>query len=130
MRRQRLHLVPLFTVLCFFPGRAPAAVDYLRDVKPILRIHCFRRHGPLRAEADLRLDTRDRALRGGESGAALAPGSIPDSLLLQRITADSDTRMPPDTEPLTAAQIETLKNWVAAGANLSLIHISEPTRPY
>ena len=117
MRRQRSHLVPLLTVLCCFPGKAPAAVDYLRDVKPILRIHCFRCHGPLRAEADLRLDTRDRALRGGESGTVLTPGSIPDSLLLQRITADSDTRMPPDTEPLTAAQIETLKNWVSAGAN-------------
>ena len=117
MRRQRLHLVPLFTVLCFFPGRAPAAVDYLRDVKPILRIHCFRCHGPLRVEAGLRLDTRDRALRGGESGAALKPGNAPDSLLLQRITADADTRMPPDTDPLTEAQIETLVNWVSAGAN-------------
>ena len=115
--RNGAQLVLMFTALNLSPQLAPAAVDYLRDVKPILRIHCFRCHGPLRAESGLRLDTRARALRGGESGAALTPGNITDSLLLQRITADKTTRMPPDTEPLTEEQIDLLKTWISAGAN-------------
>ena len=49
-------------------------IDYVRDVKPILKRNCFRCHGPLKAESRLRLDTKALALKGGESGAALAPG--------------------------------------------------------
>ena len=52
-------------------GRA----SFYDDVKPILSIHCYKCHGPETAKSDLRLDLRERALKGGKSGArAVAPG--------------------------------------------------------
>ncbi len=95
---------------------AADAVDYERDVKTILKTHCFRCHGPLKAESGLRLDTKALALKGGENGAALVPGKAGESKIVQRVTGDDETRMPPEGERLSDAQIETLKKWIAGGA--------------
>ncbi len=40
------------------------AVEYLRDVKPILRARCYACHGALKQEAGLRLDTVAAMRRG------------------------------------------------------------------
>ena len=107
-----------FLVVCATPAAVFAAggIDYVRDVKPILKMHCFRCHGPLKAESGLRLDTKALALKGGESGPALVPGNSDASNLVQRITGDDDSRMPPEGERLGDKEIETLKKWIAAGA--------------
>ena len=90
--------------------------DYIRDVKPILRNHCFRCHGPQKAKAKLRLDTRALALKGGKHGPAFVVGNVEKSLLLQKIAAVEDSRMPPEGEPLSEKQIELLKTWITDGA--------------
>jgi mono/diheme cytochrome c family protein len=116
----------VWTVLCWgaFASVAvgQASVDYRREVQPILAEHCARCHGgdeKTRA-AGLRLDIRDGALQGGESGdAAIVPGHPDRSALVKRITStDPDVVMPPPSEnkPLTAAQKETLRKWIADGA--------------
>jgi hypothetical protein len=98
------------------------AVDFSRDVRPILSNHCFKCHGPDAAERQggLRLDVRDEALAAADSGQhAIVPGDPSKSELVERITsADADLRMPPASEkkPLTAAQQDILKRWIAAGA--------------
>src|SRR5207248_652932 len=46
------------------------AVDYARDVRPILQDNCYRCHDARKQTAALRLDVRSRARRGGESGKA------------------------------------------------------------
>ena len=119
-------------VECATPGLLFSAdgVDYLRDVKPILKMHCFRCHGPLKAESGLRLDTKTLALKGGESGAALVPGNSDASNLVQRITGDDDSRMPPEGERLDDKQIETLKQWIAAGANSPADEIADNPRSH
>ena len=94
------------------------AVDYRRDVRPILARSCFKCHGPDEdaREADLRLDLQagSRADLGGYQ--AIVPGSVDESELIARVTSeDADLRMPP-TEPLSAGEIETLKAWIAGGA--------------
>ena len=98
------------------PSLAADEVDYVRDVKPILKTHCFRCHGPLKTESGLRLDTKALALKGGESGPALILGNAATSELVRRITGDNDSRMPPEGDRLTSAEIETLKKWIAGGA--------------
>jgi len=91
--------------------------DYIREVKPILRAHCLRCHGPLKAKAKLRLDTLTFALKGGKEGPALVAGNAEKSLLVQKITAEKkEERMPPEGKPLTEKQIKILKNWIATGA--------------
>ena len=103
------------------PGPAPTtpapAVDFARDVQPILAASCVRCHGPRKTEGALRLDTPEGLRKGGDSGAAFAPGDGKGSLLYQRLVAeDPDKRMPRRRRPLTPAQIETVRRWIDGGA--------------
>ena len=97
-------------------------VDFTRDIRPILSDHCYNCHGqdPASRKADLRLDIRDAALKGGESGeAAIVPGQPEKSALIARIMShDRDEVMPPPKakNPLKPEQIEKLRQWVASGA--------------
>ena len=63
------------------------AVDYVRDVKPILAERCYSCHGAIRQKAGLRLDTAALIRRGGDSGPAIEPGQSDESLLIERVTA-------------------------------------------
>ena len=97
-------------------------VRFNRDVRPILSDTCFHCHGPDEKErkGGLRLDVRAEALKPAKSGAtAIVPGKPEQSEIINRIhSKDADEVMPPDTlhKNLTTAQRETLKNWVAQGA--------------
>jgi mono/diheme cytochrome c family protein len=96
---------------------AMAAVDFDRDVKPIFAKHCAACHGAGKQKGGLRLDRRADALTGGDSGAAIAPGKPADSPLLKRVTsADPAERMPPKGDPLSPAQVATLRAWIEQGA--------------
>ena len=53
-------------------------------------------------------------LQGGESGAALVPGKLDESLLIDAIRYQS-FEMPP-TKPLAESEIAILTNWVTKGA--------------
>ncbi|MGC6488000.1 MAG: PSD1 and planctomycete cytochrome C domain-containing protein, partial [Planctomycetota bacterium] len=102
--------------------RAPrAAVDYLRDVRPILAQHCYRCHGPDEAEreGDLRLDRKQDAFEDRGDYAVVAPGDPADSELILRVTSDDpDEVMPPPEcdDALEPAEVEVLRAWIAAGA--------------
>lgn len=101
---------------------APSSPDFLRDVRPILSSHCFKCHGPDEntRKAGLRLDIREAAIQPSKSGeVAIVPGQPESSELLKRVlTSDEDDVMPPPStkHPLTDAQKEVLKAWIAAGA--------------
>ena len=99
-------------------GRADEAVDYARDIQPLLARRCFACHGPDTQEAGLRLDDAAVATAPLASGARAVVPSAPDaSALLARITSDDpDLRMPPEGPRLSAAQVEALRGWIAAGA--------------
>lgn len=95
-----------------------AAVDFKADVLPILQQRCVECHGPEKQKGKLRLDTRDDAFKGGKTGPAFKGGSVDESLALQRVSLAKghDDIMPPEGDPLTEAQIKTLKDWIADGA--------------
>ena len=112
----RISVVMLLAAVVSAPAVAADGVDYLRDVKSIFKTHCVRCHGPLKSESGLRLDTKALALKGGENGAALAPGQAAASLLLKRVSAKKEMRMPPEGAGLSKAEIGTLTRWIAAGA--------------
>jgi cytochrome c553 len=101
-------------------GRATAeTVDFSRDVQPLFARRCVACHGPETREAGLRLDDRAAATRELASGGrAIAPGNPGESGILARVTStDPDVRMPPDGPRLSAAQVESLRSWIAAGAD-------------
>lgn len=115
---------------------SPRAIDYERDVKPILKSKCFGCHGPKQAQSGLRLDLRQNALRGGDYGVVIVPGHASDSALIQRVTGSSAAlQMPPDDEPpLDHDEIETLRAWIDQGAEmpgnaLGNEAVSRPTDP-
>lgn len=99
-------------------ARADESVDYVRQIKPILQSRCYACHGVLKQEAGLRLDTAALAVRGSENGPIVQPGTADESPLLKRISSNEESmRMPPEGEPLTAAQIALIRAWIAQGAN-------------
>src|SRR2546429_5061045 len=99
------------------------AVDFDRDIRPVLSDKCFACHGPDEKErkAKFRLDRKDDAFKPLKSGdLAIVPGHPEKSELIARITTkDEDALMPPPKsgKQLTAAQIDLLRRWIAEGAN-------------
>jgi len=111
----------IWAVLAAVPASAqtqPAAVDYERDVRPILAERCFGCHGPRQAQSGLRLDLRQNALRGGDYGVVIVPGNSAGSKLIKRITgSEAGVQMPP-TGVLPQHQIDVLRAWIDAGADM------------
>ncbi|MGV3531455.1 MAG: DUF1549 domain-containing protein, partial [Chthoniobacteraceae bacterium] len=99
-----------------------ARVSYNRDVRPILSDNCFACHGPDKdkRESGLRLDVREEALKPAKSeDLAIVPGKPDESQLIVRIFSEfEDDVMPPPKshKKLTSEQKETLKRWIAEGA--------------
>ena len=86
----------------------------------ILNVKCISCHGRIKQEAGLDLRSRESLLRGGHSGPAMVPGRPDQSLLVRRVAA---AEMPPKELvkeakliPVTAAELGTLRRWIAAGA--------------
>ncbi len=112
----------LLFVLAAAHLHAADAPDFSRDVRPILSQHCFKCHGPddKARKGGLRLDIRESAMKEAKSGSiAIVPGKPDGSELVARIfTSDEDELMPPPAakRALTPEQKDTLRRWVASGA--------------
>src|SRR5437016_14020160 len=70
------------------PDAANMQVDFTRDVKPILQANCYSCHGPSQQLSGLRLDIEVPALRGGDSGVVLIPGTGPQRHIPRRLARD------------------------------------------
>jgi hypothetical protein len=88
------------------------APDFDRDVAPVLARRCLGCHGDAEPKGGLDLSQRARALAGGESGPAIAPGQPEESPLWERVESGE---MPPKAA-LPAAERAVLRGWIAAGA--------------
>ena len=91
-------------------------------MRPILASHCFKCHGQDEGsrKAKLRLDVREDALKPAKSDELpIVPGQPDKSEVVRRILTDNeDDLMPPPgaKNPLTPADKEILKRWIAQGA--------------
>jgi len=99
-----------------------SAVDFNRDIRPVLSDKCFACHGPDAAhvKGDLRLDLRGNAVRKHKDGhAAIVPGEPDRSELIVRITAtDPDDKMPPADfhKEIKPEEVKALRQWIKEGA--------------
>ncbi|HUY35573.1 MAG TPA: PSD1 and planctomycete cytochrome C domain-containing protein [Pirellulales bacterium] len=116
-----------YVVGCFPAGRSAAAdeavaqaapaVDYSRQIKPLLSDRCYACHGPDAGQrkGDLALHVRSEAVK-----EAIKPGNAAASTLIERLTShDPEFRMPPvDSKkpPLTPDEIEQVRRWIDEGA--------------
>ncbi|MCI0359414.1 MAG: PSD1 and planctomycete cytochrome C domain-containing protein, partial [Planctomycetaceae bacterium] len=98
------------------PVITPEQEKFFEDkVRPILAASCLDCHGPKKAESGLRLDSRQAALEGGDSGErAVVPREPDRSLLVKAINHTGDIHMPPDGR-LPAEQIAILTDWIRQG---------------
>ena len=100
-------------ILLLFLAAAPDA-DFEKRIRPLLVEHCQRCHGPKKAMASLRLDSRAGLLKGGDGGPVVKPGDPDGSRLVQAVRHVGDLRMP--KKKLPEADIAALAAWVKAGA--------------
>jgi hypothetical protein len=99
---------------------ADAGVEFFEQkVRPVLVDTCYKCHSASadKVKGGLLLDTRDGLLKGGDSGAAIAPGDPEKSLLIKAVRyTDENLQMPPKNKKLSAEQISALEQWVKMGA--------------
>jgi hypothetical protein len=113
----------LIALLACSPLLAPAAEPDPADVehfelkiRPVLAGTCFKCHGGDNTSGQLRVDSRQALLRGGDRGPALVPHDVEASLLIRALRHDADDlQMPPD-EPLPPAVVADFATWIKRGA--------------
>ncbi len=116
----------------------PPAVEFNRDIRPILSDVCFTCHGPdsTKRKAGLRLDTEEGAKIKRRRRQAFVPGKPEQSeAFLRIVSADETEQMPPPGahRKLTPRQIELVRRWIEQGArwqkHWALLPPSRPQPP-
>ncbi|MEI6232168.1 MAG: DUF1553 domain-containing protein [Planctomycetota bacterium] len=119
MSNSRTLLLTAFAFLSALAHAGDTGVDFFeKKIRPALVEHCYSCHSAKaeKIKGKLRVDSRTLLLKGGESGAAVVPGNLEKSLLVEAVAySNTDLQMPPDKK-LPAALIEDFKTWVKAGA--------------
>ena len=93
-------------------------ISFGAQVRPILEATCYECHGAERQKGELRLDSAEAILKGGEmEGASVVAGKPEESPLYKRtvLEADHPDIMPAKGDPLTSEQTEILKAWIWQG---------------
>ncbi len=109
MRYKNRFFLTLFMACALLPAQTAG------NAQAVMAAKCLGCHGEARM-SDLDLRDRASALKGGKRGAAIVPGDAARSLFVQAIDGKGPLKMPPGNAGLTAAEIQTLRDWVAAGA--------------
>ena len=122
-RTKELFLVLRISALAAVASVIAPAVEFGRDVQPLLADRCFACHGPDAAQrqAGLRLDIRSAALAPTASGRVpIQPGDPDGSEVLRRASSpDPVLRMPPaymGHQPLAPEDLALLRRWIEEGA--------------
>ena len=118
----RLALGLVVTLSSGPTASAEDARGFDASVAPILARRCLDCHSGAEPKGKLDLSRRDRAMAGGESGEAIAPGKPEDSLLWEQVESGE---MPPKA-PLSGEEKAALRDWIAAGASWG----TDPIDPY
>src|SRR5256714_12312007 len=103
MRPRFARVTQFLGLACFTAGlttvaAAEPAVDFTRDIRPILSDACYHCHGPDKAKrkARLRLDSEADVFADRDGHKIVVPGEPDKSELYLRITAtEQSERMPP-----------------------------------
>jgi len=97
------------------------AISFTRDIHPILTERCFKCHLGDEKRGGFSMNTRESLLAGGEQGLAVKSGDAENSLLIALVESeDVKERMPSKADPLTPAEIATLRAWIDEGLNWDL----------
>ncbi len=98
------------------PPETDPTAFFETKIRPVLVTHCYSCHSTQapKVKGGLLLDTRAGIRKGGDSGPAVVPGQLDQSLLLTALRYEGP-QMPPKGQ-LPAAVIADFEKWVALGA--------------
>ncbi len=111
-------------LLFVLPGRAEdlssaGGLEFFETrIRPVLAEKCYKCHAAdsEKLKGGLQVDHRDHLMAGGDTGAALEPGDVKGSLLIESLRyKNQDLQMPPK-ERLNAKVVKDFERWVADGA--------------
>lgn len=95
----------------------PEKIDFWRDIDPIFKRVCYECHDAKEQKGELRMDSREAQLKGGEGGPSIIPGDSKKSLTMIRIRGEGeDPRMPKKKPPLSEHEIALIAKWIDTGA--------------
>ena len=122
MKFDRVHVSTFFAaVIVFCSAMSSVFADegtefFEKKIRPVLVERCYKCHSdqPGGVKGGLRLDSRELARKGGDSGAAVVPGNLDASLLWSAIRYEG-LEMPPDGK-LTDDTIADFETWIKMGA--------------
>jgi mono/diheme cytochrome c family protein/uncharacterized membrane protein len=100
-------------------ANVPEAVVYRDIVQPILSVHCVQCHNPTKMKGDLRMDSYELLMKGGENGPVFVTGKGLESEMIERclLPLEDDEHMPPKGKrQLSESQIALLTWWIDQGA--------------
>ena len=122
MHMKRIFSLSVVALLAAAPGLTAAeAVDFEKQIRPILELNCVGCHYEGHDKGELRLDIKAGAFKGGvDNGAGITPGKLKQSAIYAAITAasDDDKLMPPKKKggPLPKESIALIAGWIEQGA--------------
>lgn len=92
--------------------------DLNLEVRTILAHNCYSCHGEAKSKGELKLDSKDAIMKGGENGVVVVPNHPDKSELIRRISLPKGHKdaMPTKGKMLSAKEIDVLKLWIAKGA--------------
>jgi WD40 repeat protein/mono/diheme cytochrome c family protein len=115
---------PLLALFALSPASPAADPTYWQDVRPIFRKHCTVCHSERKlsepdVSAGLALDRPENVRKGSKGGKVpvLVAGKPDESLVVTLLRSkDKKRAMPLDADPLSEAEVATIRKWVQAGA--------------
>lgn len=124
-------LLTLISAAALLGGWNANAVDFEKEVLPILKERCFDCHSKEHADpktgkmkkpkGKFRMDSAELLMKGGEEGKNVVAGKPDESTVYTSVTVpeSDDKAMPPEGkgERLTKAQQDLIKAWIAEGAS-------------
>src|SRR4051794_37094673 len=118
------HHAVLFLLCCgeivlTYPSPSRAAVDFEKEIKPIIESACLHCHHEANAKGGLRLDSLEFATAHGDHEAAIIPVDAAKSSFYTRtvLPAGHEQIMPPEGPRLDESQTSRLKKWIEEGAH-------------
>jgi hypothetical protein len=125
-RREAARIVWAVSVALagFIASAAQAADDaagiafFESKIRPVLIDRCYECHSSQakKLRGGLRLDTREGTRTGGDTGAAVVPGKLDESLLYQAITAAKGVEPMPPKGRLPSNVVADFSQWIKMGA--------------
>ena len=105
-------------LLLLVPAEVRATEElFSSKVAPIFERSCLGCHSDSKRKGKLSMASRAALLKGGRKGPALVPGDPTASRLIALVMEkDGKAAMPKNRDPLSAAEVDVLRQWIKAGA--------------